>query len=199
MREIDTLYYSNYCKHSKKILQFLAKSNLMEKLDFICIDKRQQDEKTGQIVVYLENGKTESLPPNIHVVPSLLLPKDKFRVLLGDEIMNYFDPIVEQKNQNANSRQGGEPVGFIFSGLGGAKSNIMSEQYTFYGMSPEELSAKGIGTNRQLHNYVKSTHEVNTINAPQETYNKSKMSEEINISALEEKRNSEIPQIPMHI
>jgi hypothetical protein len=66
-------------------------------------------------------------------------------------------------------------------------------------MSPEELSAKGSGMNRQMHNYVKSTHEVNIINAPQETYNKSKMSEDINISTLEEKRNNEIPKIPINI
>lgn len=197
---MDILYYSNYCKHSKKILQFLAKSNVIDKINFICIDKRNQDANTGQVIIYLENGKTETLPPNIHVVPSLLLPKDKYRVLLGDEIINYFDPVVETQNNNATSNYGGEPVGFMFSGGGLlSKSNIMSEKYTFYGMTPEELSAKGIGMNRQLHNYVKSTHEVNTINAPQETYNKSKMSEDINIGTLEEKRNNEIPTIPMHI
>jgi hypothetical protein len=193
---MDILYYSNYCKHSKKILQVLAKLNVIDKINFICIDKRNQDEKSGKIIIYLENGKTEILPPNIHVVPCLLLPNDKYRILLGDEILNHFETVVEKNDTTSN--YAGEPMGFIFQGFG-AKSNIMSEQYTFYGMSPEELSAKGSGMNRQMHNYVKSTHEVNIINAPQETYNKSKMSEDINISTLEEKRNNEIPKIPINI
>ena len=37
---MDTLYYSNYCKHSQRVLHFIVKGNLTEKLNFLCIDKR---------------------------------------------------------------------------------------------------------------------------------------------------------------
>ena len=37
------LYYSNYCEHSKKLLQNISKSNLQKEIHFICIDKREKD------------------------------------------------------------------------------------------------------------------------------------------------------------
>ena len=48
---MDTLYYSNYCKHSQRILQFLVKGNLVDKINFMCIDKRQQDDTNNQIYI----------------------------------------------------------------------------------------------------------------------------------------------------
>lgn len=52
---MDILYYSNYCKHSQKIIQTLVKNNMKDKLNYICIDKRKRDESDNQIYVYLEN------------------------------------------------------------------------------------------------------------------------------------------------
>ena len=70
---MDILYYSNYCKHSQSVIQTLVKSNLTDKISFICIDKRKRDETSGNIVIILENGDRVMMPPNIHSVPSLLL------------------------------------------------------------------------------------------------------------------------------
>ena len=52
---MDVLYYSNHCKHSKKILQSLGKTNLREKISFICIDNRYHDSKTNQLYIVLGN------------------------------------------------------------------------------------------------------------------------------------------------
>ena len=49
--------YSNYCKHSKKVLDFLSKSGLTEKLNCICIDKRKRNPSTNQTFVVLDDGK----------------------------------------------------------------------------------------------------------------------------------------------
>ena len=42
---MDIFYYSNYCKHSQRVLQFLVKGGLVDKISFICIDKRFFDKK----------------------------------------------------------------------------------------------------------------------------------------------------------
>ena len=50
---MDILYYSNYCKHSQRVVQTLVKGNLTDKISFICIDKRSRDPKTNQIFIHL--------------------------------------------------------------------------------------------------------------------------------------------------
>ena len=41
-RQLDILYYSNYCKHSQRIVQFLSKGGLLDKVNAFCIDKRRR-------------------------------------------------------------------------------------------------------------------------------------------------------------
>ena len=36
------LYYSNFCEHSKKLLQTISKSDISKDIHFICIDKRSK-------------------------------------------------------------------------------------------------------------------------------------------------------------
>jgi hypothetical protein len=189
---MDILYYSNYCKHSQKVIQFLAKNNLTDKLNFICIDKRQRDPKTGQTHIQLENGKTVILPPNVHNVPSLLLVKQNYRVVLGDEIIATFQPRVEQQNNTATLSQG-EPAGYqLLSSNNGM--NIVSEQFTYYSMTPEELSAKGKGGNRQMYNYVLANHTLSTIETPPDNYRPDKLSSGVTIDTLQQKRNDDVPE-----
>ena len=45
-----------------------------------------------------------------------------------------------------------------FNGSDG--SNIVSEQFTYYNMTPEELSAKGKGGQRQMYNYVSASQDL---------------------------------------
>jgi len=189
---MDILYYSNYCKHSQKVIQFLAKNNLTDKMNFICIDKRQRDPKTGQTHIQLENGKSVILPPNVHNVPSLLLVKENYRVILGDEIIANFQPKVQQQNNNATLNQG-EPAGYQLM-ASNSGMNIVSEQFTYYNMTPEELSAKGKGGSRQMYNYVLANHTLSSIETPPDNYRPDKLSSGVTIDTLQQKRNEDVPQ-----
>jgi hypothetical protein len=126
---MDILYYSKYCKHSQKILNFFVKNNLTEKVSFICIDKRKQDPNTGQIYIILENGTQILLPPNVHSVPSLLLVKQNYSVILGDNIMEKYQTTLEI-NKNTATQGQGEPMGVSLSSV--ATGLVVSEQFTSY-------------------------------------------------------------------
>ena len=126
---MDILYYSNYCKHSQKVIQFLVKGGLSEKMNFICIDKRVRDPKTNLWMVITENGKQVPLPPNIHSVPSLLVAEKKYQLVLGDEIISHFQPRVKESAQAA-TQNNGEPMAFQLIPANNG-TNIVSEQFTF--------------------------------------------------------------------
>jgi hypothetical protein len=187
---MDILYYSNYCLHSKKVIQYLAKEGLTNQLNCICIDKRKRDTKTGQIYIILENGKQLMMPPNVHSVPAMLLFKQSFRVILGEEIIQYLQPKVKQNNTIATQNQG-EPMGYMLNQSNNGMS-IVSEQYTYYNMTPEELSAKGKGSGRQMYNYVSANDETYTIPTPPDNYRPDKLSGDVTLDSLQNQRNEEI-------
>ena len=101
-----------------------------------------------------------------------------------------FQPKIVEQNNKATDYQG-EPSGYSLN-LNSGGMNIVSEQYTYYNMSPEELSAKGKGNMRQLHNYVKATHEPNFINTPPDTYHPDKISSGVTIETLQQKRMEDV-------
>jgi hypothetical protein len=187
---MDILYYSNYCLHSKKILQYLAKESLTNQLNCICIDRRTRDPKTGQIYIILENGKQLMMPPNVHSVPAMLLVKENFRVILGEEIIQYLQPKVKKQNAIATQNQG-EPMGYILNQSNNGMS-IVSEQFTYYNMSPEELSAKGKGAGRQMYNYVSANDDTYSIPTPPDNYRPDKLSGYVTLDSLQNQRNEEI-------
>jgi hypothetical protein len=190
---MDILYYSNYCENCKKVLQFITKNSLIEKIMCISIDKRRRDPRTGQYLIQLENGREVVMPPNVHSVPALLLIKDNYRAIFGGEITAYLEPPV-----SSTVADNGEPNGYILGQTMG--SNIISEQYTLYDMTPEELSAKGKGRSRQMYNYVSANYDTLTIQTPPDTYRPDKLDESATIDNLQQKRNSEIPNpVPPNI
>jgi len=188
---MDILYYSNYCKHSQKILNFFVKNNLTEKVSFICIDKRKQDPNTGQIYIVLENGTQILLPPNVHSVPSLLLVKQNYNVILGDNIIAKYQTTVETNQEVATQGQG-EPMGVSLASV--ATGLVVSEQYTSYNSTPQELSTKGQGGSRQLFNYVKANEDPPTISTPPDTYRPDKVAQNVTVDSLQQIRNDEIPK-----
>jgi hypothetical protein len=188
---MDTLYYSNLCKHSQRVLQYLVKNNMTNQLSFICIDKRTRDANNNQIYILLEDGKRVIMPPNIQSVPSLLLVKQNYRVILGEDIIRFYQLKLQEPARQMNQNKIVEPVGtsLMMSNQG---MNIISEQYTFYNLTPEELSAKGAGGRRPMYNYVMATQDINSINTPPETYSADKISNDTTIDKIQEKRNSEL-------
>jgi len=188
---MDILYYSNYCKHCQKLVQTLVKGNLAGKISFICIDKRTTNPKTNQTFVVLENGSKVIMPPNIHSVPSLLLVNKQYKVLMGDEILKHYHPEIKSMNNQA-VRPHGEPVAFPLGGYLGGGSNVVSEQYTFYNMTPEELSAKGEGGRRQMHGYVSASEDIQIIPTPPDTYRPDKLSNSVTIDTLQQQRMDEM-------
>ena len=188
---MDNIYYSNHCKHSKKILDFLSKSGLADSLNFICIDKRKRDPNTNQTNIILEDGRQVLLPPNLHSVPALLLVNKNYSLVLGSDIIQHYEPDVKKKLESANFGSG-EPSSYSIQQSSGG-SNIVSEQFTFYNMSPDELSAKGAGGQRQMYNYVPVASNGDTIPTPPDTYKPDKIGE-VTIDTIQHQRNSEIPQ-----
>jgi len=143
------LYYSNFCEHSKKLLITITKNSVIDDIHFICIDKRIK-EKDGKIYIILENGQKLIMPENVDKVPALLLLKNNFNVLYGEDIYNYLKP-KQKENVSQATMNNMEPIAYC---LGGSYGGIVSDNFSFLDMDPESLKAKGDGGLRQLHNYV---------------------------------------------
>uniref|UniRef100_A0A6C0JJC1 Uncharacterized protein n=1 Tax=viral metagenome TaxID=1070528 RepID=A0A6C0JJC1_9ZZZZ len=166
---------------------------MSDKISFICIDKRYTDPKTNQVFIVLENQNRVVMPPNVHSVPALLLIKQNYKMLMGDDILKHYHPQMKELNEKATNFNG-EPMAFpIMSSSGG--TNIISEQFTMYNMSPEELSAKGKGGNRQLYNYVSAQDDIKFIETPADTYRPDKLSGSVTIDTLQQQRMDEVSQI----
>ena len=190
---MDILYYSNYCKHCQKLLQTLVKANMSNKISFICIDKRIVDPNTNQTYIVLENSSRVIMPPNLNSVPALLLIKQNYKLLLGDDIIKHYHPEMKALNQKATNNNG-EPMAFpIMASNGG--TNIVSEQYTMYNMTPDELSAKGRGGNRQMYNYVSAGDDIKFIETPADNYRPDKLSNSVTIDTLQQQRMDEVAKI----
>jgi hypothetical protein len=183
---MDLLYYSNYCKHSKKVLDFLVKNDMIKSLHSICVDRRKIDQQTGQVHVILENGNSVLLPPNVHSVPCLLLIKENYRCISGEDIIQNFKGSVQDNNLVATNGNG-EPLGFSL----GSK-DIQSEAFTFFSASPEDLSAKGTSGCRPTYHYVPANGNTPSIETPPDNYRPNKISEDVTVDKIQNERNTDI-------
>lgn len=185
------LYYSNYCNHCKSILQEVSRSKIKDGIHFICIDKRIQ--KDGSIYVILENHEI-LLPPNIQRVPSLLLLTRGNAVVEGDTVLKYIIEKTHEANINATNNNG-EPSAFGLNDFG----TIMSDNYSFLDQSSDELSAKGSGGMRQIHNYV-SVNEDMVIETPHENYKPNTINNNgMSMDELKALRDKDVPNKPMYM
>ena len=158
----NIIFYSNYCENSKKVLTELTRTQLKEELYYICIDKRRKAQN-GAIYVILENGQEIIMPPAVTAVPCLLLIKDGHKTIMGSEIISYFQP-KQQEINNQVTQNNGEPLAFS---LGSANFGVASDNYSFWDMTDDELSAKGNGGLRQMYNYATPDY-ANTIETPED-------------------------------
>ena len=196
---MDILYYSNYCPYSQNVLQYITKKNLIERLNCICVDKRVRDHNNNQMYIVLETGKRLILPPNVSSVPSLLQVKKNYSILQGDEIIPYFESQYTDTRTNTSIilQQNGEPAGFQLTGGITASANILSEQYTRYDLTPDELAAKGLGGKREMYNYISAEHNTNFIETPEDKYRPDKLDNSVTVDKLQQQRNNDLPVKPM--
>ena len=155
------IYYSNFCEHSKKLLQALSKTQMSKDIHFICIDNRVRE--NGKIYIQLQNGQKIIMPENVTKVPALMLLNQNYKVLYGEEINQFFKPRQEATVKQV-THNNMEPMSFS---LGGGGYGIVSDQYSFLDMDADSLTAKGDGGVRQMHNYVTLEY-VDKINAIEE-------------------------------
>jgi hypothetical protein len=193
------LYYSNYCEPSKKLLQTVSKTQNSNDIHFICIDKRVKD-SNGKVFIVLQNGQKIVMPENVTRVPALLLLNQNYKVIYGDDIYKHLKPQVQQQVQQA-TKNNMEPVTFqdgfgSFSGFGGG---IVSDNYSFLDQDDSELSVKGNGGLRQMHNYVSLNDSMNVnMQLPKDDhdYKTDKLKEgEMSVEALQRKRDEELANI----
>ena len=177
------IYYSNYCQHSKKLIQTISQSQIKDDMHFICIDNRRK-KPNGVTNIILENGQEILLPPTVTKVPALLLLNRGNRVVFGNEIDNYIQPIKEKVQEKA-SMFNGEPSAFAF---GGANFGVASDNFSFLDQNSEELSAKGTGGMRQQHHYAAL--DINdTIETPPDDYTPDKVGSNT-LEQYEKERNN---------
>jgi hypothetical protein len=193
------LYYSNYCEPSKKLLQTVSKTQNSNDIHFICIDKRVKD-SNGKVFIVLQNGQKIVMPENVTRVPALLLLNQNYKVIYGDDIYKHLKPQVQQQVQQA-TKNNMEPVTFqdgfgTFSGFGGG---IVSDNYSFLDQDDSELSVKGNGGLRQMHNYVSLNDSMNVnMQLPKDDhdYKTDKLKEgEMSVESLQRKRDEELANI----
>lgn len=174
----SVLYYSNFCENSKKLLLNIANTSIKKDIHFICIDNRiKQDNKT---YIVLENNCHVLLPPSINAVPALMLINNNYRVLYGDQILEYLKPMQEVAVKQALPNNNNDPSSYS---LGQKYDNVSSDNYSFLDQS--DLSAKGDGGMRQLYNYATLDH-TDSITTPPEDYTPNK----VNDSEYENFKNS---------
>jgi len=172
----NLLYYSNFCSFSQTLLQQLSKSSLKNEFHFVCIDKRRYDSVKKKTYVVLENGQELILPPSVTKVPALLNLAD-YSVIFGEDIYNYISPKEKQITQAA-TMDNMEPMAFSLGGGEASQFGIFSDKYSFCDMDNEDLSAKGNGGRRQMHNYISLDANENIYTPKENTIDKTEMTVE---------------------
>lgn len=190
------LYYSNFCEHSKKLLQTLSKTEIQNDIHFICIDKREKG-ANNKLYIVLENSQKIIMPENVNRVPALLLLNQGYNVLYGESILQYFKPKQEISVKKA-TQNNMEPMAFSFNS--GGFGDIVSDHYSFLDQDAESLKAAGDGGMRQMHNYVDLNYSdnMNAINTPKdetEYKNSSKLPEGVTIEQLQQQRDTDLQKL----
>jgi len=188
------IYYSNFCSHSKSLLQQLAQSQLKKDIHFVCIDKRTV--KSNKTYVLLENGQELLLPPTVTKVPALLLLSN-YTVVFGEDIYKHLKPKEEVLVKTA-TQDNMEPLAFSLGGLN--NFGIFSDQYSFFDMDHQELAAKGEGGRRQMHNYIEARDMNESIYTPQDAgaapaVENTKLTNEMTIEKIQQLRENDLKNV----
>jgi hypothetical protein len=179
----DIFYYSNHCKHSERVLDFIARNNMIDKISCICIDKRITDKQNNNILIIMNNGQNVSMPPSINSVPALLRVKQNHTVIIGSEsiIQSFKDDkqyVNIQHTQSKILQNNVEPISYDF----GSNTDISSEKFSDYGDTKINHIQKYVGVDSVI-----------KINAPNDDYKADKLDAGVTIDKLQQMRNQDIP------
>ena len=124
----NILFYSNYCNHSKKLLEEITKSKMKDSLLFICID-----------------DKNIQLPNFIRVVPTIYLVKNK-SILTDSKISEWIDLNNKNGDEDISAFNNIKGMSSNFSFLNDGDENLFSNKYTFLNSdssieTPKEFSS----------------------------------------------------------
>lgn len=106
------IFYSNYCHHSKRLINRIQSTNLMNSINFICID----DPKIN-------------IPNFIQVVPSLYDPSNR-RVYTDEDLFNWIESVLggsvsqQQRDMNLPPEQQIGGMHMSQQGRGGGGMNM---------------------------------------------------------------------------
>lgn len=179
----NIFYYSKRCDKCTKYLKIFASLGIENTIHFICIDKIIQEE--GKKFVILDNNQKVILPKTVTHVPALMLLNKGYKVLFGNEILSYLQPIKEKEIIRA-THNNMEPFAYSFSSSSG---NIVSDSYSF--IQEEPIQATDNTGMKQLYNY--STIQDNglfTIPSVQHNFQGNK-DDNLSLNAKEERVNQE--------
>ena len=108
------------------------------------------------------------MPPTVTKVPALLLLTEGHNVLFGDQIYEHLKP-QEVVINHVETSGNGEPEAYSLDQM-----SSMSDAYSFWDQNAEDLSAKGSGGVRQMHNFV-TLEQHNQIMTPPDDYEPDKV------------------------
>ena len=214
------LYYSNYCQNSKTVMSKLTKEvELHKNIHWICVDSRVTEGKNTYVV--LSNGNKIIIPDTITRVPAMLSLKD-YKITYGTEIIQIIKNTVQITEPPSNHQSmsemvdnrrgqfardktrvehnplpGSDPIAYSLGGTGLFSGNVMSDQYSVWEATPEQLLAKGEGGVLQMHNYVPCQYIDNITQAPEPTAKVPRIPEAITVESLQKQRSNELSNM-MH-
>ena len=126
------------------------------------------------------------------------LLNNNYNVLYGEAILQHLKPKQEMAVKQATMNNI-EPMAFSFGGSG--SYSVASDQYSFLDMDADEMSAKGNGGLRQMHNYVDLNY-VDKISAPAENEGHkkgaNKLPESLTVEQLQQQREQEFQNLSSH-
>ena len=123
------------------------------------------------------------LPKDIKSVPSLLIINQNYKIITGEDILKFLNPINEEINNKATNNNGEpETLSFVSNNFG-----VMSDSYSYLDQNSEQMSTKGDGGLRQLYNYSQIG-SIDTIETPPDNYVPDKIGE-VNMDDLKKTRN----------
>ena len=163
------LYYSNHCNNCRSLIGMLAKTKLKDDINFLCIDKRVKGNNNATYIV-LENQQQVLNRGN--------------QVIFGEQIYQHFRPLEENLNKKATFNNG-EPMAYSLGEM-----NSTCDAYSYLDQSPDEMTAKGEGGLRQMHNYV-ALDQSDQIETPPDTYSPDKVGE-VSMDQLRQQREQDV-------